>query len=119
MLPLRSALRVAFRHRLPVSITPPHAALQRPLRREFSSFRESIHSGMVSLAGTVANPIIASVFNAIRRNEAMELRMQKFSKHFPDWEGPVAFVEGCGGALQALMDMTNNRCTLLPWPSNP
>ena len=123
MLPFRCALRAAFRAPLPLALAPPRTPAQPPLRRgagrevrEFSSFRES----MLSLTGSVVNPVIASVFNAIRRNEALELRMQKFSKHFPDWEGAAAFVEGCGCALQALMDMTNNRCTphaAVPRPS--
>jgi hypothetical protein len=62
------------------------------------------------MANSLIGPLISSVFKAIRRNETLELRLEKFSKYYPDWEGPAAFVEGCGTALQALMQMTNNRC---------
>ena len=63
----------------------------------------------MSAASSIANPFIESAFKLIHRNEVMEQRLKTFSNIFPDWEGPTAFVEGCGGALQALMELTNNR----------
>ena len=63
----------------------------------------------MSAASSIANPFIESAFNAIHRNEVLEQRLKRFSQVFPDWEGSASFVEGCGGALQALMELTNNR----------
>ena len=108
MLSLRSVLRVAGLTRLSIP-NPPHL---RPLhgagsqRRSLSSFRETL----MSAASSIANPFIKRAFKLIHRNEVLEQRFKKFSQVFPDWEGPEAFVEGCGGALQALMELTNNRC---------
>jgi len=64
----------------------------------------------MSAASSIANPFIKRAFKLIHRNQVLEQRLKKFSQVFPDWEGPEAFVEGCGGALQALMELTNNRC---------
>jgi hypothetical protein len=82
--------------------------------RKFSSFK----STLTSITSSLVNPFISSVFKAIRRNETLESRLAQFSKHYPDWEGPAAFIEGCGSALQALMELTNSRCraALRPHP---
>jgi hypothetical protein len=99
--------------RLPLRLRAPRPSMRRPIHavagyqgRTFASFRDAV----TMITSALAKPIISSVFNSIQTNEAIGLRLHKFSKRFPDWEGPLAFVEGCGCALQALMEMTNNRC---------
>ncbi len=99
--------------RLPLRLRAPRPSMRRPIHavagyqgRSFASFRDAV----TMITSALAKPIISSVFNSIQTNEAIGLRLHKFSKRFPDWEGPLAFVEGCGCALQALMEMTNNRC---------
>ena len=119
MLQLRGAVRALCRAPLsrcppapaapPRHVPPAAAALQ---ARHFASLK----STLASMAGSVADPFIASVFKAIRRNESLELRLAEFSRRFPDWEGPAAFVEGCGSALQALMELTNSRFPPPPLP---
>ncbi len=125
MLLLHSAVRACRRplsccrpaaNYLPQLTTRAPAALQ---PRRFSSFK----SALASITSSLLNPVISSLFNAIGRNSMLEARLAQFSKHYPDWEGPVAFAEGCGSAMQALMELTNSRfavcCPCLPVASTP
>ncbi len=95
----------------PLLASRPPNAFTAPQGRGFASFRDTL----MSITSRIADPFISSVFDTINRNEAIGLRLEKFSKRFPDWIGPAAFIEGCSGALQVLFDITNNRCCAAPF----